>query len=134
MTRFPTIVWIGAVGFVISAAAQEVSEQDAQRAGQSMVDARNKTYLTKDAAGIAALFTEDAARVTPRGLISGRAAIERATAATFKDYTPDPLKLEKVKMIGDGVMLLAGTWSGTYMDPQKWACASGRILVKHRRS
>lgn len=115
ITRFLAIVSIAAAGWTLSAAAQEVSEQDAQRVGQSMLDAWNKT--ARDAAAHAALFTEDAVRITPQGLISGRAAIERTMGAADKDYTPDPSKLEQVKLIGNGVMLRAGTWSGTYKGP-----------------
>jgi uncharacterized protein (TIGR02246 family) len=117
MTRFLAIVPVLAMGIAVSAAAQQVSELDAQQAGQSVLDAWNKTYQQKDAAGHAALFTEDAIRVTPQGLMSGRAAIERAAAEAFKDYTPDPSTLEQVNMIGNGVMLRAGTWSGTYHGP-----------------
>jgi uncharacterized protein (TIGR02246 family) len=117
MTRSLMIGPVLAVGLAVSAAAQQVSEQDAQQAGQRLLDAWNKAALSKDAAAHAALFTEDATRVTPQGLISGRAAIESAIAAEPKDYTPDPSKLEQVKMIGNGVMLRAGTWSGTYSGP-----------------
>jgi hypothetical protein len=55
--------------------------------------------------------------VTPHGLISGRASIESDAAEGFKVYTSDPSTLEQVKMIGNGVMLMAGTWSGTYNGP-----------------
>ena len=110
MMRFLAIVPL--VGLAVSAAAQQVSEQDAQQAGQSVLDAWNKTFQQKDAAGHAALFTEDAIRVTPHGLISGRASIESDAAEGFKDYNPDSSTLERVKLIGNGVMLRAGTWSG----------------------
>src|ERR1700722_6108139 len=113
MTRFLAIVPVLAMGLAVSGSAQQVSEQDAQQAGQSVLDAWNKTYQQKDAAGHAALFTEDAIRVTPHGLISGRASIESDAAEGFKVYTPDPSTLEQVKMVGNGVMLRAGTWSGT---------------------
>ena len=115
MMRFLAIVPL--VGLAVSAAAQQVSEQDAQQAGQSVLDAWDKTFQQKDAAGHAAIFTEDAIRVTPHGLISGRASIESDAAEGFKDYTPDPSTLERVKLIGNGVMLRAGTWSGTFHGP-----------------
>jgi ketosteroid isomerase-like protein len=95
MTRFLVIVPVLAMGLAASAAAQQVSEQDAQQAGRSVLDAWNKTFQQKDAAGHAALFTEDAIRVTPHGLISGRAAIESEAAAGFKDYTPIPARLSR---------------------------------------
>jgi uncharacterized protein (TIGR02246 family) len=117
MTRFLMIVPALAVGLAASAAAQQVSEQDARQAGQSVLDAWNKTMQQKDAAAHAALFTEDAVQVTPQGLVSGRAAIESRAAEGFKNFTSDPSKLEQVKMIGTEVMLRAGTWSGTYNGP-----------------
>ncbi len=117
MIRFLMIGPALAVGMAASATAQQVSEQDAREAGQSVLDAWNKTELQKDAVAHAALFTEDAVRVTSQGLIAGRAAIERRAVEEFKVYTPDPSKLEQVKMIGSGVMLRAGTWSGTYNGP-----------------
>ena len=114
MLRFLMIVPALAVGLAASATAQQVSEQDAHQGGQSVLDAWNKTSLQKNAASQAALFTEDTIRVTPEGLISGRAAIERHATETFKVFTFEPSRLEQVKMIGSGVMLRAGTWSGTY--------------------
>jgi len=117
MTRFLMIVPALMVGLAASSGAQQVSEQDARQAGQSILDAWNKTAQQKDAAAHAALFTEDAVQVTPRGLISGRAAIESHAAEDFKSFTADPSKLEQAKMIGSEVMLRAGTWSGTYNGP-----------------
>lgn len=112
--------WTVALALILGAlpaAAQQVSEQDAQQAGQSILDAWNKTSQQRDAAGQAALFTEDATRVSPQGIISGRAAIESLTAESFKTYTPDSSTLERVVMIGNGVMLRTGSWSGTYNSP-----------------
>ena len=117
MIRFLMIAPALALGLAASATAQQASEQDARQAGQSVLDAWNKTEQQKDAAAHAALFTEDAVQVTSQGLISGRAAIERHAVEEFKVYTSDPSKLEQVKMIGSGIMLRAGTWSGTYNGP-----------------
>jgi ketosteroid isomerase-like protein len=96
MTRFFMIVPALAVGLAASAAAQQVSEQDARQAGQNVLDAWNKTMQQKDAAAHAALFTEDAVQVTPQGLVSGRVAIESRAAEGFKSFTSDPSKLEQV--------------------------------------
>jgi hypothetical protein len=41
MTRFLAIVPVLAMGLAVSAAAQQVSEQDAQQAGQTVLDAWN---------------------------------------------------------------------------------------------
>jgi uncharacterized protein (TIGR02246 family) len=117
MTRFLMIVPALAVGLAASATAQQVSEQDARQAGQGVLDAWNMAAKQKDAAAQAALYAEDAVRVTPEGLISGRAAIEKRAAETFRSYSPDPSELEQVKIIGSEVILRAGTWSGTYNGP-----------------
>ena len=117
MTRFLMIVPALAISLAAPASAQQVSEQDARQAGQSVLDAWNKTAQQKDAAAHAALFTEDAVQVTPQGLVSGRAAIEGRAAEDFKSLRFDPSKLEQAKMIGTEVMLRAGTWSGTYNGP-----------------
>jgi uncharacterized protein (TIGR02246 family) len=117
MTRYLRIVPALMLSFAASAAAQHVSEQDARQAGQSVLDAWNKTMQQKDAAAHAVLFTEGAVQVTPHGLISGRASIESRAAEDFKSYAADASKLEQVKMIGNDVMLRSGTWSGTYNGP-----------------
>ena len=46
--------------------------------------------------------------------ISGRSAIEKAFAETFKQYRPDPSKLDKVAAVGNDVIVTGGSWSGTY--------------------
>jgi uncharacterized protein (TIGR02246 family) len=97
--------------------AQQSSEQEAQKAGHSVLDAWNNATLQKDAAGLAALYTEDAVQVTPQGLISGRAAIEKSMTDVFKALTFQPSKLESVVMIGSDVMLRAGSWSATLKSP-----------------
>jgi len=115
--RLFAVVPILAVSLAVSAVAQQVSEQDAWQAGQSVLDAWNNASQQKDAARLAALYTEDAVHVTPHGLISGRTAFEKENAEIFKVYTPELSKIEHASMIGNGVMLRAGTWGGTYNGP-----------------
>ena len=69
------------------AAAQHVSDQDARQAGESVVQAHNKASQAKDAAGLAALYSEDATDITPDGAIFGRAAIQKKYAEDFKSFT-----------------------------------------------
>jgi hypothetical protein len=92
-------------------------EQDARQVAQRLVDTHYKVAMNKEAAGAAALFTEDAIQITPQGFNSGGAAIEKFEAAGFKDYTSDPGKIDHVTTIGNGVILVAGSWSGTYHGP-----------------
>ena len=54
MIRFLMIAPALAVGLAASAAAQQVSEQDARQAGKGVLDAWNKTELQKDAVAHAA--------------------------------------------------------------------------------
>jgi ketosteroid isomerase-like protein len=115
--RLFAIVTVLAVGLAIPAAAEQLSEHDAHQAAHSTLDAWNKASEQKDAAGRAALYTEDALQITPEGLISGRAAIQKSSVEDFKAFTYDPAKLERVIMIGNSIMLSAGTWSGTYSSP-----------------
>lgn len=115
--RLFVIMPVLAVSLAAPAAGQQASEHDARQAGQSVLDAWNKATQQKDAAGLAALYTEDAVHVTPQGLISGRTAIEKENMELFKVYTPDPSRVEHISMVGNGIMLRAGTWGGTYNSP-----------------
>ncbi|MBV9747641.1 MAG: nuclear transport factor 2 family protein [Acetobacteraceae bacterium] len=114
MMRLLTLMPTLAMSFAFPAVAQQISAQDAQHVAQSITDAANKASQQKDAAGLAALFTDDAVFVTPQGIIYGRADIEKHKAeALGPAYTPEPGKIEQAMPIGNAV-LLAGTWSGTY--------------------
>jgi uncharacterized protein (TIGR02246 family) len=117
MLRVFTIVPALAIGLVMPAAAQHVSDQDARQAAESMVQAHNKASQAKDAAGVAALYSEDAMGITLDGPIFGRAAIQKKYAEEFKSFTPEPAKLDRVIMIGDIVKLRTGSWSGVYQSP-----------------
>ena len=117
MTRVLTAVPLLVIGLVGSTAAQQVPEQEAHRTGQNVLDAWNKASQHKDAVAMAALFTEDGVRVTPHGLISGRAAIEKDAAEGFTNYRPNPTEMTYTKIIGNDLMLRGGTWSGVYNGP-----------------
>ena len=107
------IVPVLAMGLAVPAAA----EQDVQQIGQSVLDAWNKATQQKDVVGRSALYAEDAIKVTPEGLISGRAAIQKSDTEEFKTFTQEPSKLERVIMLGNEIMLSVGTWRGTYSSP-----------------
>jgi uncharacterized protein (TIGR02246 family) len=98
-------------------AAAQTSDQDARRAGESVVQAHNKASQAKDAAGVAALYTVDVIEVTPDGTLVGRPALEKFFADGFKVFTAAPSKLDQVVMIGDAMRLRTGTWEGVMQSP-----------------
>ena len=117
MLRLMTMISAVAIALAMPVRAQQApTEQEARQAAESFVDGFNKAVQKKDAAGVAALFTEDALMVTPDGTISGRAAIEKWRADGFKVFTQEPSKLDRVVMIGPGVRVRSGSWAGTVQD------------------
>src|SRR6266446_10018070 len=119
MFRSLVIVTALAIPLAMPAAAQQLTEQEAQQAAQGIVHAFNKAAQNHDAAGLAALYTEDAILVTPFGPQFGRAAIQKhaSEAEGSPDWSPDPAKLVQVKVIGNDVILRTGSWSGTLRGP-----------------
>ena len=104
------------IGWILPAWAQ-TSDADAQRAGQSVLDAWNRTRIAKDAQGHAALYAADVVQVTPFGIISGKPAFAKNLDEVLKTFTTNPSTLEHVAMLGPDVMLRSGTWSGTLATP-----------------
>ena len=125
MLRVLTMVSIVAIGLAMPAAAQHVSDQDARQAGESVVQAFNKASQAKDAAGLAALYSEDATLIRPDGPIFGRAAIQKQFSDDFKFVTLEPAKLDRVTMIGDTVRLRNGSWAGVFQGPEGPVHAKG---------
>ena len=114
MSRSLTLVSVLAISLAVPAVAEPISEQEARQAGENIVQAYNKAGQAKDAAGLAAVYTEDAVLVMPEGPLVGRAAIERYFADAFKVFNLEAAKLDQVKMIADGqVMLRVGSFTGT---------------------
>jgi ketosteroid isomerase-like protein len=68
-------------------------------------------YNTKNAAALAALFTDDAVCVTPAGLVCGRQAIERESAAEFQRWpeTSHVYQTDRLNAFG-GEISSAGQW------------------------
>jgi uncharacterized protein (TIGR02246 family) len=116
MLRLHMIMALLAI-MALPAGAQPISDGSAWQAGESVVQAHNAATKARDAAGVAALYAEDAIMVTPDGTLSGRDAIEKAYAEDFKVITAEPARLVKVIMIGDSVRLRTGTWGGTLQGP-----------------
>lgn len=113
MLRLTTIGFALALGMALPLLAEQTdAEKDAWQAADSFVEAHNSAVQRKDAAGLAALYTDDAFIVTPEGIISGRAAIEKSSAEDFKVLT-ESAKLDRVAMLGNEVRVRSGSWAGT---------------------
>jgi uncharacterized protein (TIGR02246 family) len=112
MRRLAFFVALLTVCLAIPAAAQQPSELQVRPAIERLLETWDTAAKRKDAAAVAALYSEDAVRVTPRGISYGRAAIEKDLVETFKVTSNIADKLEKVQVVGD-VVLVTGTWSAT---------------------
>jgi ketosteroid isomerase-like protein len=110
--RFALLASVLSVGWLMPASAQ-MSDADAQRAGQSVLDAWNRTMIAKDVPGHAALYADNVIQVTPFGIIVGRPALAKAMEELVKTYTANLSTLEHVVMLGPNVMLRSGAWNGT---------------------
>jgi uncharacterized protein (TIGR02246 family) len=118
MLRLFVVASLLAIGLVIPAAAELISEHDARQAGETIVQAYNKAGRAKDAAGLAAVYAENAILVMPDGPLVGRAAIEKYFSNAFKVFTLEAAQLDRVSMIADGqVMLRNGSFTGTVQGP-----------------
>jgi ketosteroid isomerase-like protein len=79
-----------------------------------------------DAAGVAALFTDDAVYVDPYGAVhQGRTAIEAYYTETFTRSSGWELQIEG-SMVAGGMVAGYGTWSATPMAPEGAAPMNGR--------
>lgn len=115
MSRYLCVLSVAAMAIGVPAyAAQQLSATEAKQAAQGVVDAFNKAAQAKDAAAVAAMFTDDASVASPFGINAGRAAIEKNWVENFKDYAPAPNKLEQAVPAGDGAIALIGDWSGVF--------------------
>lgn len=94
--------------------ADQRPDEPAGRAALGIVTAFNKANFDRNAEAVAALYAEDATMIKSIKLLSGRAAIEADLLQFFDRYSPHPSKLEHVAVIGNDMMLRAGSWSGTY--------------------
>jgi len=103
------------VALAIPAAAQQLTEQEAHQVAQGLDDQLYKALKAKDAAGIAAGYTDDAMRMSGNGTMSfGRAAIENLYAKGLQVFDEDPPKIIQVKIINNDTIVVFGSWSGIY--------------------
>ena len=74
---------VGLIAFAISMPSHAHEQAEAEKAVAAVVAAYIEKYNSKDAAGVAALYTEDGILVPPGPMITGRANIEKAWQASF---------------------------------------------------
>ena len=122
-----------------TAAQQALSEQDARQIAQSVVETWNKAFAAKDAAGLAAQYTEDyimfgppRAHEAPDGMMSGRASMEQHWSGALKGYTPDPDRIVQVSPLGRDAVWVVLTWSGTANGPkgEHYSGTTARVYVR----
>jgi uncharacterized protein (TIGR02246 family) len=101
----------------LPAAAQQLSEQEARKAMQSIVEVWVNAAQKKDAATIASLYTEKSIRVTPDGVLNGRAAIQQNLEEGLKVFSNISIKLDQVRVLGNDAIESSGTWSGVLQSP-----------------
>jgi uncharacterized protein (TIGR02246 family) len=102
------------IGLAMPVCAQQISEREANEAAKNVADAFVKAVHEKDAAGAAALFTEDAIRVVAKGPQVGRSEIEKVLRGAFKAYTPESDKIDRVTVIGNDAIGSVNSFAGTY--------------------
>lgn len=83
------------IGLSTSAFAQQNAPQTDQQAAREVHAQFTTAFNRQDAAGVAALFSEDGIRVTPQGIIRGRDAIHKDSdkrfQLRFRDLSITPL-------------------------------------------
>ena len=98
-------------GLATSAVGQQNVSQTDQQAAREVHVQFTTAFNRQDAAGLAALFSEDGMRVTPQGIIQGRDAIHKDSdkrfQARFHDLSITPLI---VRTLNDSIWE-AGEWT-----------------------
>ena len=90
---------------------------------------QSEAFTNKDAAAVAALFTEDAVLVAPDGIFSGRQAIEKRYEDTFQRWPFtffNDLRDCHLKAINNAVWSF-GEWGG-YSSRPDWSRVRQRLL------
>lgn len=103
------------IALALPAAAQPAMfEQQAQQTAVSALAAWKQAFQARDAAALAAPYTEDAVLIEPRpgGAMSGKPAMVKNWAAHFPAYVPDPDTLFAVRPISSDAIWGVFGWSG----------------------
>jgi len=98
------------IGMATPALGQKASESE-QKAAHDLQSKFVAAFNRQDAAGIAALFTEDGIRVTPQGIIKGRDAIRADLEKRFKANFRDISSETQILRVSENGLWEAGEWS-----------------------
>ena len=104
-----------AVGLAVPALAQEkvapcTGPEDACRQLAESIRGYDAAFNKKDAAAVAAFYTEDAVYVTEGPILSGRDAIEKSYVNAFKTDSNLVLNTQESRIMGD-VSVAYGAWN-----------------------
>ena len=114
-------LFIVSAGLAIGVTAQCFGQQsEASAKDQQSLDELAKkwaaAYNAKNATGVAALYTDNAIRVAPDGIVQGRLAIRKAMEDQFKAGGHDiSISIKSMRSLGD-VSWATGDWSAKFGD------------------
>jgi uncharacterized protein (TIGR02246 family) len=114
------------IGLTLPTLAQQeepsLDEQDYHKLVE--LEKRNdEAWSKRDAAALAALYTENALFVTPSGILSGRAAIQQHYEAGFKDFQERGVRVTTLSRViqahavSNNMAWAVGEWSQTFAGP-----------------
>lgn len=109
--RIGVLITLFLTGLATSAAAQQTVPQADQEAARELEVQFVAAFNRQDAAGLAALFSEDAIRVTPQGYIQGRDAIRKDFVKRFESKFHDLAATMTVIKSSNGSIWEAGEWT-----------------------
>ncbi len=115
------------VALALPASAEQLTEQDAHRIANSLVDSVIKTEQARDAAAVAALYTEDAVRIIHGNMERGRAVIEKGLAESLPNWDEDSGgTVDQVRILGNDAIVAIASWSGTWHGADAPSHITGR--------
>ena len=116
MIRTITVTASALLSFAMASAAQATpSEADYQRC-QTLHDRFNEARARQDGDAMAAVFAQDAIRVTPDGVFQGRDAIRRNLESLIRVGLHDFTSERTVSRQQGELLFDAGTWSARLGD------------------
>jgi ketosteroid isomerase-like protein len=109
------VATVALVCLVVPAVAADTSDQDFMKWLQSPANGYGAAIDAHDAAKLMLFYTDDAIRVAPWGIVSGRTEIEKGFAAEMKKNNPRDFKVtfDHVHVLPGDNAWAAGSWSLT---------------------